>query len=39
MTINCCGCGYQFVYDDAEICVDPWPHVDCPLCGTWVPLF
>ena len=34
---TCCGC--HFTFNDGEICVMPYPHVDCPNCNTWVALY
>ena len=34
-----CDCGNIWLFEDYEFELAPWPHVTCPHCGTWIPLF
>jgi len=37
--VECDGCYRQWLFDESEIILEPWPHVECPKCGEWIPLF
>jgi len=34
-----CDCGHMWLFEDYEYELQPWPHVTCPTCGAWIPLF
>lgn len=34
-----CDCGRAWEFEDYEYELQPWPHVTCPTCGAWIPLF
>ena len=36
---ECDACHRQWLFEDSEIILDPWPHFECPACGEWIPLF
>ena len=36
---ECPHCRRQWLFDEEEIWLEPWPHVECPACGEWIPLF
>ena len=36
---ECPHCHREWLFDDGEVCLEPWPHVECPACGEWIPLF
>lgn len=36
---ECPRCAHTSEYDDSDVILMPWPHVVCPLCGEWIPLF
>lgn len=39
--VRCPGCNaeYEVAFDDPDIILEPWPHIECEDCGTWVPVF
>ena len=39
ITVACSRCGDVWLLEDGDICVEPWPHFQCPHCGEWIPLF
>lgn len=38
---TCESCGTVWEIDEAEdeVIMMPWPHIRCPKCGHWIPLF
>lgn len=36
---ECCHALIQIEDNDPEIILEPFPRVDCPCCGWWIPLF
>ena len=38
-TVVCEFCEASISFEDADICIEPFPHVGCPCCGHWIPLF
>ena len=34
-----CDCGDIWLFEEHEFELKPWPHVTCPNCGAWIPLF
>lgn len=36
---ECCNALIQIEDDDPAIILKPFPRVDCPCCGWWIPLF
>lgn len=36
---RCPHCGSTQVFTDADICLFPFPHVECSCCGIMIPLF
>ena len=36
---ECEGCGRQWLFEECEVILSPYPHVECPVCGEWIPLF
>lgn len=38
---TCKCCNTEWIIDDSAVpvIIMPWPHVDCPKCGQWIPLF
>ena len=42
MIIECevCGTPYEIEdYNDPDIILEPYPHIECPVCGEWISLF
>ena len=39
--VECDYCHKQWIVDDgdADEILEPWPHIECPYCGTWIALF
>ena len=38
-TAKCDSCGDTWIFEDYEVELMPWPHLTCPHCGHWIPLF
>lgn len=36
---ECCNALIQIEDNDPAIVLKPFPRVDCPCCGWWIPLF
>ena len=36
---ECCGKEWIVDDDDPDIWLEPWPHIVCPICGTWIANF
>lgn len=38
---ECGHCGTLWLIDISEdpVIMEPYPHVNCPKCGNWIPLF
>ena len=36
---RCPVCFAVWEFDDWEVILMPWPHYECPDCGTWIPAF
>ena len=37
--VKCSNCGCTQLVEDADICLMPWPHVECIACRIWIPCF
>ena len=38
-TAECDYCHDQWMFEGYEVEVEPYPHLLCPHCGHWIPLF
>lgn len=39
---TCKICGTEVTvegFDDPDIILMPYPHIECPCCGNWLPMF
>lgn len=39
LIVACGKCGDAWQLEDGDVCVEPWPHFQCPHCGEWISLF
>ena len=39
IVVKCEVCGDTWFFENCEVWVEPWPHVVCPHCHNWIPLF
>ena len=37
--VQCENCGSRWEVEDGDVILMPWPHIECPDCGEWIPLF
>ena len=37
--VECDYCHRQWVFEEFEMILAPWPHVECPVCHQWISLF
>jgi hypothetical protein len=37
--IVCSCCQYLIEYSDADVELGGYPHIRCPICNSWIPLF
>ena len=36
---ECPRCETVWIFNQSEVILEPWPHVECPKDGEWIPVF
>lgn len=39
LTCDGCGAEWHVNMDEEPVIMEPFPHIECPDCGFWVPTF